>query len=57
MICNILVRSLFVYMMSVLPFMPQKYLKKLDDLMTDFIWEGKRDKIILETLQMSKDNG
>ena len=54
MIINTLVSSLFVYKMSVLPCMPESYIKKLDVMMNDFLWDSKKPKIKLSTLQNDK---
>ena len=56
-IINVLVASLFVYKMTVLPSIPQKYVKQLNTMMSRFIWNQKRAKIPLNVLQLSKDMG
>ena len=55
-IINSLVASLFVYKMQVLPLMLEKELGKFNQLITDFIWNGRKPKIKLEYLQNLKQN-
>ena len=57
MIVNVLVASLFVYKMSVLPTIPESIIKALNKVIERFIWNGRRPKIKLEILQISKQNG
>ena len=56
-VINTLIASLFVYRMSVLPAMPQKYVNQLNKLMESFIWNNKKPKISLRVLQNSVDEG
>ena len=53
-IINTLVASLFVYKMTVLPNLGEKYIKWLESKFREFIWCGKKSKISLSTLQKSK---
>ena len=57
LVINTLIASLFVYKMSVLPIMPQKYLDKLNEIMNKFLWNNNKPKIKLEILQLPKDLG
>ena len=57
LIVNILIGSLFVYKMSVLPTISECYVTQLNKIINDFLWNGKRAKIALTTLQMEKHNG
>ena len=55
MIVNTLIGSLFVYRMTVLPFMPEHLLKDMNNAITNFIWEAKKPKIATAILQAEKD--
>ena len=57
LIINTLIGSLFVYRMSVLPTMPEDLLKTCESYFSDFIWNGRKAKIALKTLQKSKLEG
>ena len=57
LIINTLVSSLFVYKMSVLPPIPEKYVKKLNTLMNQFLWNMRKPKIPIEILQIPKKYG
>ena len=54
-IVNTLIASLFVYNMSVLPTISDKYLKMSNEKIKDFLWNGHRQKIPLDILQSSKE--
>ena len=56
-VINTLVASLFVYKMMVLPTISKKIIKNVENQMRDFIWNGKKAKIALKTLQNSKREG
>ena len=56
-VVNTLIMSLFIYKLFVLPMIPHKLLKKIEQLVSDFIWNGKRPKIALKILQNSKKEG
>ena len=56
-VINTLVASLFVYKMTALPRIPSVYIESLNRLMEDFIWNGKKAKIPLKTLQMKREDG
>ena len=56
-IVNTLVSSLFVYKMTVLPRMPNKYINILEQKIEAFLWSGHKPKIPLRVLQCEKDCG
>ena len=49
--------SLFVYKMMVLPTIPKKTVKCVDNLIREFIWNGKKSKIAYNILQLPKEHG
>ena len=57
LIVNSLVGSLFTYRLSVLPKIPSSYIDRFNKLVKDFIWNGRKAKIALRTLQGEKENG
>ena len=57
LIVNSLVASLFVYKMSVLPTIPANILKEINDIISKFLWNGKRPKIKNQILENNKANG
>ena len=54
---NSLIASLLVYKMQVLPNMPDSYIRKIEHLIIDFLWNGKKAKIALKILQANKNIG
>ena len=56
-VVNTLVASLFVYKMMVLPTIPDSVVKSLDNLIREFIWDGKKSKIAYNILQGPKELG
>ena len=56
-VVNTLVASLFVYKMMVLPIIPINIVKQVDNLIREFIWNGKKSKIAYKILQQSKQQG
>ena len=56
-VVNTLVASLFVYKMMVLPTIPQNIIKNVDNIIRDFIWNGKKSKIAYKVLQNPKSEG
>ena len=54
LILNTLIASLFVYKMTVLPSMDESIIKRMHDMCQKFIWNGKKSKIALMTLQTPK---
>ena len=56
-VVNTLVASLYVYKMMVLPTMTKSMFKKIDNLIRDYIWKGKKSKIAYNVLQLSKKEG
>ena len=49
--------SQFVYLMSVLPSPPVNIFKEIEQIIFDFIWNGKKDKIKRQILYYSKEKG
>ena len=56
-VVNTLVASLFVYKMTVLPQIPEHFIKKFDNLIREFLWNGRKAKIAYSTLQNPKEEG
>ena len=56
-VINSLIASLFVYKMMVLPNIPNSILKNIDNILRDFLWDGKKSKIALNILQNPKSEG
>ena len=56
-VANTLVSSLFVYKCTVLPTLKQDFILTYNQLIRDFIWEGKKVKIALSTLMVPKQEG
>ena len=56
-IVNTLIASLFVHKMMVLPNLTQEFLKQMEESIESFIWNGRKPKIPLKVLQMSKKSG
>ena len=54
---NTLVASQFVYKMNVLPSISDQFIKKMEKLCEEFIWNGRRPKIPLKKLQNTKELG
>ena len=54
---NSLVASLFFYKLAVCRILPENYLKQIEHLERDFVWQGKKPKIALKTLQGIKEDG
>ena len=57
LITNSLTASLFVYKMMVLPRIPSNVLQKYENLITEFLWNGRKPKVTTKMLQMSKAQG
>ena len=57
LIVNSLIGSLFVYKMTVLPIIDTKYINKLNQVISQFIWNKGQPKIALKTLQCNKSDG
>ena len=53
-VLNTLVASLFVYKMMVLPQIPKGIVKNLENIMRDFLWNGRKAKIALSIIQNPK---
>ena len=56
-VVNTLVASLLVYKMMVLPQIPKLVCKKLENIIREFLWNGKKSKIAYNILQNQKDQG
>ena len=56
-IVNSLIVSLFNYRFTVLPSPGKKFLEKMKQIITQFIWDGKRPKISYKTLTGLKEQG
>ena len=56
-VVNTLISSLLVYKMQVLPNMPQKTIKLIENKIRAFIWNKKKAKISLRILQKNKADG
>ena len=57
LVVNTLIASLFVYKMSVLPIIPNQYIDKLNMMIQNFLWNGKKPKISMKVLQTNKYQG
>ena len=57
LIVNTMIASLFVYRMTVLPTIPKEYLKQLNTLIENFIWNNKTPKIPMQILQNELEYG
>ena len=56
-VVNTLVASLFVYYMQVLPTMTEEMFSTINNIISEFIWNGRKAKIPLRTLQLPKNFG
>ena len=56
-VVNTLIASLFVYKMMVLPQIPTSIVKNIDNVIRDFLWNGKKAKIAYSILQNPKEAG
>ena len=57
LVVNTLVASLFVHKMMVLPIIPEHYVKKINNLIREYIWSNKKSKIAYGILQNKKEEG
>ena len=57
MVINTLIVSLFVYKMTVLPFMAPELISQLEHSMNDFLWNSRKPKIPIYVLQQPKGKG
>ena len=56
-VVNTMIASLFVYKMMVLPEIPKNIIKNMDNLIREFLWNGKKSKIAYNILQNTKEEG
>ena len=56
-VVNTLIASLFVYKMMVLPAIPKNIERNVNNMIRDFIWNGKKAKIAYNILQNPKKEG
>ena len=56
-VVNALMSSLFMYKMQVLPAISTTLITKIEDIIVNFLWKGKKAKIPLHILQLSKEDG
>ena len=56
-VVNSLVSSLVVYKFQVLPNVSAESVKKINDLIVHFVWNGRKPKIQLHTLTLDKEYG
>ena len=56
-VVNTLVASLFVYKMMVLPSIPKIWIKRFENIIREFLWNGKKSKISFKILQNVKREG
>ena len=57
LILNTLIGSLFVYKMSTMMYLTEKHIDKIDKLFREFLWNGRKAKISLNTLKKLKIQG
>ena len=57
LVINTLVASQFIYKMLVLPRIPDNIVTKIEQLMVDYLWGGKKSKVPLEVMQRSGIQG
>ena len=57
LVINTLIAPLFVYKMTVLPPIPEKYCNVLNEMFNKFLWNSNHPKIKLEILQIPKKTG
>ena len=57
LVVNTLVGSLFVHKMMVLPRIPDKIVKIIDNMVREYLWGGKKAKIAYNILQNNKKEG
>ena len=57
LICNTLIASLFIHRLTVIPSLTKDIIKKYNQIISNFIWDGGKPKISLEILQGNKQDG
>ena len=56
-VVNTLIASLFVYKMMVLPQIPSLIVKQMENMIRNFLWDGRKAKIAFQILQNPKEHG
>ena len=56
-VINTLISSLFVYKMMVLPAIPDRVVKTMDEIFNNFLWNGHKPKISLDILKTDRKHG
>ena len=56
-VINTLISSLFVYKMMVLPEIPKNVVKNMNNIIREYLWNGKKSKIAYNILQLTKNEG
>ena len=56
-VVNTLIASLFVYKSLVLPCIPKTYIKQIESIIQEFIWDGGKSKIAMDKLKGLKTDG
>ena len=56
-VVNSLMSSLFVYKMQILPVLDPQLIVEIENVILEFLWRGKKPKIPLVTLKLSKEDG
>ena len=56
-VVNTLIASLFVYKMMILPMIPINLVKNIDNVIREFLWNGRKSKISYRILQNPKSEG
>ena len=56
-VVNTLIASLFIYKFAVLPNLPSNMLRQVNSIISAYLWNNKKAKIALHTLQLSKKSG
>ena len=57
LVINTLMESLFVYKLTVLNNMTEEQIKRIEDCIKKFLWDGKKGRVRLSTLQKDKKSG
>ena len=57
LIINNLMSSLFIYKLQILPVFSEDLVVEIENIFHDFLWKGKHEKIVLDTLYKNKEDG